>query len=164
MTRPTSLALLLGGWFLLVGQGSCSQKDTAGNTAHPGFEPTVSFVDVEGGEVHFQVEIAENPEDRAQGLMFRKELPPNRGMLFIFSHMGRHSFFMKNTHIPLDIIFLDRVGPRARVVGILHDMKPLDEASRSIEAPAMAALEVRAGLAKKHGIQIGSEARIQSGR
>jgi uncharacterized membrane protein (UPF0127 family) len=122
----------------------------------------VSFVDTDGRQVRFFVEVADSPEERTKGLMFRKELPKDQGMLFVFSHSGRHSFYMKNTNIPLDIIFLDRVGARARVVGILHDMKPLDETSRFIQAPAMAALEVRAGLARENGIQIGTEARISS--
>ena len=121
----------------------------------------VSFVSEEGEEVRFLIEIAETAQDRARGLMYRKELSRDRGMLFIFDRPGRHSFYMKNTYIPLDIIFLDRLGSRARVVGVLHNMKPLDETSRAIESPSMAALEIRAGLAKKYGIRKGTEVRMK---
>jgi uncharacterized membrane protein (UPF0127 family) len=114
----------------------------------------------EGEDLSFRVEVVQTAVARGRGLMFRKELADDRGMLFLFSHLARHSFYMKNTEIPLDIVFLDRSGAMSRVVGVLHDMKPFDETSRSIETPSYAAVEIPAGLARKYGIKTGTEVRI----
>jgi uncharacterized membrane protein (UPF0127 family) len=156
----TSFVLIVGAWFLLVGQGSCSSKKTSLQESPKDSLMRLIFSPQSGEEVVFGVEVVESPEDRARGLMFRKELAPDRGMLFVFERLGLHRFYMKNTFIPLDIVFLDRIGPRARVVGVLHDMVPHDEKSRSIEANSMGALEIGAGLAKKYGIEIGTEVRL----
>jgi len=155
--RVISIAFLFGCWFLLVAQSSCEQKENSEG-------PSVSFVLANGDSARFQVEIAQTPEERARGLMFRKELSKEHGMLFIFDRPGQHSFYMKNTYIPLDIVFLDRLGLRARVVGVLHDMKPLDESSRSIKASSLAAVEIYGGLAKELGIETGTEVRFHNPR
>jgi uncharacterized membrane protein (UPF0127 family) len=100
----------------------------------------------------FQVEIADTPETIAKGLMFRENLPPNQGMLFVFPQSRRASFWMKNTLISLDIIFIDEKG---MIVWIYPRAVPGSE--RSIYCPlyAKAALEVPAGTAEKLKLERG---------
>jgi uncharacterized protein len=160
--RLISLALIVIAWFLLVGQGSCRSNSAIESTPPGSTKLRLSFDLETGDDLAFTVDVVESPEDRARGLMFRKELKEDHGMLFIFERLAIHRFYMKNTFIPLDIVFLDRVGPKARVVGVLHDMVPHDETSRFIQAKSLGALEIRAGLAKKHGITTGTEVRLIS--
>ncbi len=106
------------------------------------------------GSIHnFQVELALTNAQRAKGLMHRKELAPDAGMIFIFRDERMHSFWMSNTLIPLDIIFIKKNG---RIVNIEAMAKPLDEGPRysSIE-PSRAVLEIPGGRAKELGIKPG---------
>jgi uncharacterized membrane protein (UPF0127 family) len=101
-----------------------------------------------------QAQIAASEEERAQGLMFRKTLEPEEGMLFVFDQQLRYSFWMKNMNFPLDLIWInqDKV-----VVDITRNAQPCVEACESL-VPAEAAkyvLEVNAGFALKHHIQTG---------
>ncbi|MDQ7827507.1 MAG: DUF192 domain-containing protein [Armatimonadota bacterium] len=105
-----------------------------------------------------RVEVAETPEARARGLMFRRTLADDRGMLFIFEEDARWAFWMKNTLIPLSIAFIDRTW---RVVDIL-DMAPASDPEHGPfpvyqpRAPARYALEVRQGLFRRKGIAVGA--------
>src|SRR5512137_2677247 len=82
-----------------------------------------------GGKTHVvQVQLADTPEKRDRGLMFRKELADGHGMLFLFDEEGEHSFWMKDTLIPLDLIFVDSSG---RVTGIVARARPLTLEPRS---------------------------------
>jgi len=110
--------------------------------------------------VTFQVELAKTVEERAKGLMFRQHLAPRHGMLFLFDERLQHSFYMKNTFIPLDIVFMDRTRDGVRVVGVLKYMRPLDQMSRYVEAPSTMALEIRGGQAEVLGIQVGTPVEI----
>src|SRR5512139_3334322 len=87
------------------------------------------------------VEVVRTPEERAQGLMGRKHLREDEGMLFIFEKEDYHSFWMKNTLIPLSIAFIDQEG---RIVKIT-DMKPMTLDSHSPPKPVLYALEMRKG-------------------
>jgi uncharacterized membrane protein (UPF0127 family) len=89
----------------------------------------------------FEVEVVSSPEDRARGLMFRQSLAPDRGMLFIFEATEVHPFWMKNTLIPLDMIFMDGSGA---VLGTIRNAVPKSEESRSIGVPSRFVLEVAA--------------------
>ena len=89
------------------------------------------------------IELAKTPGKRSQGLMYRKSMKKNQGMLFIFKEESIQSFFMKNTYIPLDLIFIDRNG---RVVDIAKRAKVMDLSSIISNKPAMYVLEVNAGL------------------
>jgi uncharacterized membrane protein (UPF0127 family) len=97
----------------------------------------------------FRVELAASPQAQARGLMFRTELGDNEGMLFPSAVPEPRSFWMKNTPLSLDIIF---IGPDGRVLNIAADTVPYSLDSVSSDGPASAVLELRAGRAKALGI------------
>jgi uncharacterized membrane protein (UPF0127 family) len=100
----------------------------------------------------FGVEMAVTPEEQARGLMFRRELPEKQGMLFDFHREQPTSFWMKNTYIPLDMIFIRADG---RILRIAENTVPLSEALVPSGGPVRAVLEVIGGTAKKLGIAPG---------
>jgi uncharacterized membrane protein (UPF0127 family) len=100
----------------------------------------------------FAVEMAVTPEDQANGLMFRRELPEGQGMLFDFQREQPATFWMKNTYISLDMIFIRADG---RILRIAENTVPLSEALVPSGGPVRAVLEVVAGTAKKLGIAPG---------
>jgi uncharacterized membrane protein (UPF0127 family) len=100
----------------------------------------------------FGVEMALTPEEQARGLMFRRELPDKQGMLFDFKREQPTSFWMKNTYVPLDMIFIRADG---RILNIAENTVPLSEALVSSSGPVRAVLEVVAGTSKKLGIAAG---------
>ncbi|MBN2905874.1 MAG: DUF192 domain-containing protein [Rhodobacteraceae bacterium] len=112
-------------------------------------------VDLRGpwGSARFAVELADDPQERAQGLMNRAALPVMSGMLFVYPRPQRAVFWMKNTFIPLDMIFLDAQG---RVVGVHENARPLDETPIDGGSGVLAVLEVNGGLAARLGIAPGS--------
>ena len=107
----------------------------------------------------FDVEISDSTVERAQGLMFRKMLDDNSGMLFIFPNSDKHSFWMKNTFIPLDIIWIDE---NLEIVYIHENVQPCKEVCNSItpDKDAKYVLEINAGLLEKYGIEIGEKVEI----
>jgi len=100
----------------------------------------------------FTVEIADTEQARERGLMFRKELPPGRGMLFDFHRERQVGFWMKNTLISLDMIFIDG---RGRIVSIAQDAKPMSEDVIMSGGQVRAVLEVDGGTARRLGIAPG---------
>ena len=104
------------------------------------------------GEVSFQVEVAATPEKREVGLMYRRELPADNGMLFIFPAERVNSFWMKNTPIPLDMIFISR---ERKIVGIIHDTVPFSLDGRSVSVPSQYVLEINGGLSRRYGFKAG---------
>jgi uncharacterized protein len=100
----------------------------------------------------FLVEMAVTPEEQAKGLMFRRELPEGQGMLFDFHHEEPATFWMKNTYVSLDMIFIRADG---RILRIAENTEPLSEALVPSGGPVRAVLEVVAGTAKKFGIAPG---------
>jgi uncharacterized membrane protein (UPF0127 family) len=100
----------------------------------------------------FAVEMAVTPEEQSKGLMFRKELPEGQGMLFDFHREQEATFWMKNTYVPLDMIFIRADG---RIHRIAANTTPLSEALVSSGGPVRAVLEVIAGTARKLGIAPG---------
>jgi uncharacterized protein len=105
-------------------------------------------------------EVAETPQARERGLMFREEVPDGTGMIFVFDDADIRSFWMRDTYVPLDIAFLD---PAQRIVDI-QQMEPESEEFTESAAPAMFALEVRQGWFEEQGIQVGDQVRIVFGR
>ncbi len=104
-----------------------------------------------------KVELADTPEKRERGLMFRKELPDGQGMLFLFDEEGEHSFWMKDTLIPLDLIFVDSAG---KVTGIVARARPLTLEPRS-GGPSRMVLEVPGGWAATNGVRVGDRMRVE---
>jgi uncharacterized protein len=104
----------------------------------------------------FNVEIADTPAKRETGLMFRESLPENQGMLFIFESSGEHDFWMKNTLIPLDMIWID-----ANLnVADIKTAEPCNESVCQLLAPekdALYVLEINRGLAGENEIKVGDK-------
>ena len=138
---PRSLFILA---FLVVGLANLS----VGRAAD--LQP-LEIVSKSGVHV-FAVELVANDEDRARGLMYRKELPEGRGMLFDFKTDQPVSFWMRNTYIPLDMIFIRSDG---RIQRIAENTEPLSERLVPSGAPVRGVLEVIAGTARKLGIAPG---------
>jgi uncharacterized membrane protein (UPF0127 family) len=108
------------------------------------------------GRAQFSVEIADDQEERARGLMHRERLASSAGMLFLYDAPQRLSFWMRNTLIELDIIFID---PRGVVQYVHERAQPLDETAIFGGGGLIAALEINGGLAQRLGIEEGSEVR-----
>ncbi len=101
-----------------------------------------------------QAEIALTPEQQALGLMYRTDLPENNGMIFLFDAPKIVTMWMKNTYIPLDMIFFNSDG----IITHIHkNAIPHNETIISSQTPAVGVLEVNAGFAQKHGIGIGNK-------
>jgi uncharacterized protein len=110
----------------------------------------------DGGRESFAVEVADQPKERSQGLMFRETMDPAAGMLFVYESPRRAQFWMKNTLIPLDMIFADATGLVTRVHpdAIPGDLTAIDGGPGVVYV-----LEINGGLAEKLGIGPGSELR-----
>ncbi len=134
-------ALLLSGLLWLAG---CSPAPQPGRQ-------TLEITSKTGVHV-FSVEIADNKENRAKGLMFRKELPEGQGMLFDFKQDQEVAFWMENTYIPLDMIFIRGDGT---IMRIAENTTPLSTRNIPSGGPVRAVLEVIAGTARKLGIAPG---------
>ncbi len=100
----------------------------------------------------FNIDLAITPEQQIEGLMGRKSLPDNYGMLFVNESAQRVSFWMSDTLVPLDMIFIDEKG---RIVKIHHKARPLDETNIPSGVPVLATLEVIGGTAEKLGLKVG---------
>jgi len=105
-----------------------------------------------------QVEVADTPAKRERGLMFRKELADGQGMIFLFDEDEEHSFWMKDTLIPLDLIFADSAG---RIVGIVAQARPLTLEPRT-GGRARTVLEVPGGWAARNGVRVGDRMRFEA--
>jgi len=106
-----------------------------------------------GGAVEVSLEVAATPAERERGLMYRTSLADGRGMLFVFDEDRNHSFWMKNTLIPLDMLFIARDGT---VVGIHANATPQSTADIAVGMPSRYVLEVPGGWAARHGISAGA--------
>jgi uncharacterized protein len=108
------------------------------------------------GTHEFSVEVMRSGPQRERGLMFRRYLPQDRGMLFDFGVERPVMMWMKNTYLPLDMIFIGRAG---KVVGLAENTEPLSEKIIPSGAPAYGVLEVNAGTADRIGLKIGDSVR-----
>ena len=125
-------------------------------------EETLEIVTKNGVHV-FSVELAQSNEERRKGLMFRKELPEGKGMLFDFAPDQEVSMWMRNTYIPLDMLFINADGTIRRIA---ENTEPLSEKTIPSGGPVRGVLEVIGGTAKKLGISAGDRVahRFFSGR
>jgi uncharacterized membrane protein (UPF0127 family) len=119
--------------------------------------PTVILHAKGGAERPFRVEVMRSPEKQARGMMYREHMDADTGMLFVYRGEHQRHFWMKNTNIPLDMIF---IGQNRRIVGIVHKAEPMTTTRREVDAPSSFVLEVKGGTCKKHGIKVGSTVRF----
>lgn len=126
----------------------------AGAQNNPERQRTPLVVTTGEGAFRFDVEIADTPELAGLGLMFRREMAPDRGMLFIFGDTGERSFWMENTFISLDIIF---IRPDGTVLSVAENTVPFSRASIPSNGPARYVLELIAGSADRIGLQPGDQ-------
>lgn len=122
---------------------ACASANTPQIVIHPQNGPPVPI----------PVEIANTPEKRSFGLMFRKDLPAAQGMLFVFPREEPLSFWMKNTPLPLDIVF---ISAARTVINIVANTTPFSENPLPSGAPAQFVLEVHAGFCQRYGITAGA--------
>lgn len=107
--------------------------------------------------VTVQVEVADSVALQRRGLMFRRSMPANTGMLFMFEEPDIQSFWMRNTYLRLDMIFIDS---DRTVVGVIANATPLTDDERSIDVESQYVLEVHGGFAADHGIVPGTPVRF----
>ena len=139
--------------FLLAFGVGCSpdQSDTR-TSGDPAFqnEGTLTFLRPDGDTLKtIDIEIADTDAERQQGLMRRRSLGYDRGMLFIFEEVDDSGMWMKNTPLPLDIVF---VAPDSQVINIAHRTTPFSEKQINPAAPKKFVVEVRAGFANRFGL------------
>ncbi len=126
----------------------------SGAASSEGLEPLQI---VTGAGTHsFKVEVAADDESREQGLMNRRFMPADHGMLFEFPETAPVSFWMKNTYIPLDMIF---ISPRGVVTNVVARAEPLSERVIPSGPPCAAVLEVNGGVAASIGLKVGDSVR-----
>ena len=105
-----------------------------------------------GANKQIDIEVASTEETREQGLMWRKQMAESNGMLFIFEHEKPLSFWMKNTYIPLDIIYVNR---QHEIVTIQYNATPFSEVSIPSNLPSQYVVEVNAGFCTKYNVEAG---------
>ncbi len=125
----------------------------AGVTAAQDAPQQLRSIPLTAGMHVIQAEVAQTDRERAIGLMHRKDMPTNHGMLFVFDEPQPQCFWMKNTLLPLSIAF---VADDGSIVNIA-DMKPLDETSHCSKKPVRFALEMNQGWFAKRGIKAGAK-------
>ena len=108
----------------------------------------------DGSKLAVAVELATNDDERSLGLMNRKELPADDGMLFIFDQDRDQTFWMHNTLIPLDMVFIAADGT---IVGIVRSAKPQTDTPRSVKKPSRYVLEVNGGWTQAKGVHTGDK-------
>lgn len=116
--------------------------------------PTRGIAEIDTGEstVTLQVEIADEPGEHARGLMYRSALAPRAGMLFLYERPRHAAFWMKNTIIPLDMVFID---PAGRIVKIAERTEPHSLEPIPSDVPVAAVLEIGGGAADELGLSLG---------
>lgn len=145
--RNLLFSLIFG--FVLVACGPATNGGAGGGQSTAWSEITVISA---SGEHSFHVDIADDAAEQRRGLMYRREMAEEAGMLFLYDEEAPLSYWMRNTYIPLDIIYIDRAG---RIVSIAKDTTPLSERSIPSAGPAIAVLEINAGLSDRFGFADG---------
>jgi len=147
MKRPQPAATAILAVFAIGASGA------AAGTA-PICEPQTITILADPGERIFAIEVADDSEEQARGLMFRPALPADAGMLFIFDPPRPAKFWMRNTMIPLDMVFIDDAG---RVESIAERTDTYSERVSSSQSDVRAVLEINGGLSRQLGIGPGTQ-------
>jgi uncharacterized membrane protein (UPF0127 family) len=150
LVSPLSRSLLCTWCAILLSAFVAARGDAA--PASLTFEESPLAIDAPHERFEFQVEMAVSPEQRSQGLMFRESLEEDRGMLFDFGKPQRASMWMRNTYVPLDMLFIDAEG---RITQITENTQPLSDAVVASRQPVRAVLELLGGVSAKLGIKPG---------
>jgi len=145
--RPAALLLMLA---TLLAGSAATAADTARLLA--GFTRARAMVETPVACHLLDIWVAETPEQRAQGLMFVHDLGEYEGMLFPRREPAVLHMWMKNTYIPLDMLFIGRDG---RIAGITAQTTPLSETTLSSPGPVLGVLELNGGFAARHGVRPG---------
>ena len=122
------------------------------------FKPASLKIETKSGPVLLNVEVADTEAKREQGLMFRRSISDDHGMIFLFDGEHEITMWMKNTYIPLDMVF---IGNDWRVRHIAYNAEPFSTDIISSVRPASRVLEIGAGQAKKLGLAIGDHVLLQ---
>ena len=133
-----------------VGLAACAAEGAPG--AQPPLPKSPLIVEAAGGPVRFTVELADEPQETQTGMMFRQSIGELEGMLFDMGRPRTAIFWMRNTIIPLDIIFIDADG---RILNIAANATPLSEEPLPSNGPARGVLEIGGGRATELGIEAG---------
>jgi uncharacterized membrane protein (UPF0127 family) len=115
-------------------------------------QPNATVHRADGSTARVTLEVVDTPAGLERGLMYRQSMPEDHGMLFVFPDDVVRSFWMKNTLIPLDMLFIAADG---RIVGIHADAVPLTTTPRSVGRPSRYVIETNGGWAARHGVQAG---------
>jgi uncharacterized protein len=159
MPRPRPIPTMAMLAALTIAGSTCSPDDSTTSTGGAPAQAVVSFATGEGRVSTSRLPVADSESERQRGLMGRRALPPDGGMLFSFGSPTSEGFWMKDTAIPLSIAFWDE---RERVIAIL-DMPPCLADPCVIyrpNAPYTAALEMRRGWFDRHGVSIGDRVEL----
>ncbi len=113
--------------------------------------PSLPVMTLKAGGQAIQAEIAATEESRQKGLMFREKLARNEGMIFVFTEIGYHAMWMRNTPLPLAVAFIDEAG---KILSI-HEMQPHTEITHQAAGPSRYALEMNAGWFKANKVSVG---------
>lgn len=152
------LLLAVGIWLVFFYNDADHQPPgpIPGQSIEPQFkkEGELAFLEAPQGDTlqTVDIEIAEDPNEIQYGMMYRRTMDPHTGMLFLMKKQQRQSFYMKNTYVSLDIIY---INDSLRIVSIQENAEPLQEKSLPSEGPALYVLEVLGGYCQRHGIDSG---------
>ena len=153
--RPTAGALFVVLVALAVLAASRLPSAADGLAMVLATDPDRLTVQTRSGEPSFSIEVAASPTERERGLMFRQTMPDDHGMLFVFKGPSQLGFWMKNTVMPLDLLF---IGEDGTVKAVLPG-EPYSEALISPGVPTQFVLELKAGTAKADDIEAGDTVR-----
>lgn len=143
---------------LLLGLAACSRDAPRELRIDPAAPVRVAIATAMG-EARVTVEVAQRAEQIEQGLMHRTQLPVDHGMLFVMGREKVWAFWMQDTLIPLDMIFITR---DLTVAGIVHRAIPRSQDRRRVAAPSLYVLEVNGGWASQHGVAPGAKVRFEN--
>ena len=155
VVRAMRWGALLAVLALAPGCKSDGQKVASGASRGPA---PAAVIDTGDRKLTFRLELAVTPEEHARGLMYRSRLDTDAGMLFVSRAPHPQVFWMKNTLIPLDMIF---IGGDRRIVGIVENAEPETETARQVPLPSQYVLEIGGGLSAKLGIRAGQPIEFQ---
>jgi len=139
--------------------GTLTQQNESGTEAHQNEDD--SFVEITTRNqrtFRIEVELAITENERSVGLMHRKSLPKNAGMLFVMERVANHHFWMQNTLIPLDMLFISEEG---KIVGIVESATPGTTTPRGVGRPSRYILELNGGFTEEHGISPGDTVEVE---